>query len=286
MLVRSSRATTALAVAAAVTLAAGCGRGEQDALSTTTTPAETTLPSTTTVVDDDLRELLLVAADVPEFKEKPASNEPETDDDPLARCENQLPAARAIEEPEVEGATFVRGAEDAVKVSSSATGTTPGKAEAALNELADPKTTACFQQEFSEFFKDAVPAGAEVAAKITATKSTVAGADQAVLVGTTITARGPAGTVAYRADFVFLRRAGDIVTIFYVGPSNLTTVAERQRIVAAVSKKLGGGTTATTSSSGSTTSVAGTGSSTTRRSTTTTRRSTTSSSRTSTTTTM
>lgn len=288
MLVRSSRGTAALAVAAAVSLAAGCGRGGQDAPSTTTTPAETTLPSTTTtVVDDKLKELLLVAADVPEFKEKPASNEPETgDDDPLARCESQLPAAKAIEEPEVEGATFVRGAEDAVKVASSATGTTAEKAEAALNELVDPKATACFQQEFSEFFKKDLPAGAEVTAKVAATKSTVAGADQAVLLGTTLTGKGPAGTVTYRADFVFLRRAGDIVTIFYAGPSNLTTVAERQRIVAAVSKKLGAGTTSTTASSGSTTSVAGTGSSTTRRSTTTTRRSTTSSSRTSTTPTM
>ena len=274
---RTSRGTAALA-AAAVVLAAGCGRGEEAAPPATTTP-ETTVANTTTTTgnEDELKKLLLVAADVPEFKEKPASNEPEDDFDPFARCEAELPALKAVADaPEVEGASFVRAPEDAVEVGSSATATTPEKAEALLNELADPKTGGCFETAFSEALKKEVPAGAEVTPKVTATKSSVAGADQTVLLSIAATVRGGGQTSTFRADLVFLRRAGDVVIVTYSGPTNLTSVAERQRIVAAVSKKLGGGTTATTAGSASTSSTRG-GSSTTRRSTTTTRGGTTSS---------
>jgi len=287
--VRSSRGTAALALAAAVTLAAGCGGGDKAKPPVASTVVEPT--TTTTVSDARLRELLLVAADVPEFKERPPSTEPEDEEDPFTKCATDLPAAKALEnEPEAEGATFVRAPEDAVEVSSEATGTTPDKAEAAVTELLEPKKATCFETALRAALEKAVPAGAQVTPKATVTKASVAGADQAVLLSIAATVKAEGKTTGYRVDLVFLRRGGDIVIVFYSGPTNLTSVAERQRIVAAVSKKLGGGTssTSTTSSSssgGSSTSVSGGGSSTTRRSTTTTKAGSTSSSRASTSTT-
>ena len=283
--VRTSRGTAALAVAA-LTLAAGCGRGDKTSSPETTAPTDTTVPATTTTTsnEDELRKLLLVATDVPEFKEKAATADPpEEEDDPFVKCEAELPALKALDDAiEVEGDTFVRGPEDGVEVSSDVTGTTPEKAEAAVNELLEPKTATCFQTAITDAVKKELPAGVEVTPKLTITRSSVAGADQAVLASFTGTVRARGQAVGFRSDFVVLRRDGEIVTVYYAGPTNLTSAGERQRIVAAVSKKLGGDTTATTSGS-TTSSTAASRSSTTRRSTTTTRRSTTSSSQASTT---
>ncbi len=280
---RTSRGTAILAFAAAAAVASGCGGDDDEPTAEVTT---TVLPSTTTTtaVDPALRDLLLVAADVPMFTEETGAAPKEEKERTFAVCQPaEAPAANALTtEPEVDGSTFVRGAQGAVKVSSSVTATTPEKAEAALTELIDPKLTACYESDLRAGIEKDVPTATDLKVKLTATRSEVAGAEQAVLLSATInyTSEGTARDV--RSDLVLLRRQGTIVAIFYNGPMDLTSTAERQRIVAAVSKKLGGDTTgsSTTTGSGSSTSGTGRGSSTSQRSTSSTARgSTTSSSR-------
>jgi len=275
-----NRGTAAVVIAASLALAPGCG-GEKKKVSDA--PPTTVPASTTTTIDPLLKELLLVADDLPKFKEQ-ASTAPQPDDETFAVCEPaDAPAAYAlIDEPEVKGATFVRGPEDAVEVSSSAASTTPAKAEAALDELTDSKLTGCIESDVRSAIEKEVPSATDVVVKLTATKPTVAGADQAALLSSAITFKVDGKSGAVRSDFVLLRRQGTIVAIFYSGATNLTSTGERQSIVAAVSRKLGGDTsgTSTTSGSGSgssTSSTGGGGASTTRRSTSTTRGSTTSS---------
>ena len=262
----SSRGTAALAIAAAVAFA-GCGGDDKEPAAEVTT---TVLPSTTTTIDPALRDLLLVAADVPMFTEETGAEPKEEKEKTFAVCQPaEAPAANALTvEPEVDGSTFVRGPQGAVKVSSSATATTPEKAEAALTELVDPKLSACYESDLRAAIEKDVPTATELQVKLTATKSEVAGADQAVLLSATIdfTSEGKARDV--RSDLVLLRRQGTIVAIFYNGPIDVTSVAERQRIVAAVSKKLGGDTSgSSTTTGGSSTSGTGRGSSTSQRST-------------------
>ena len=277
---RSSRGTATLAFAAAVALASACGGDDEG----TTAEATTTVvpSSTTTTIDPALRDLLLVAADVPMFKEEAATEPKEEKEKTFAVCQAaEAPAANALTaEPEVDGSTFVRGAQGTVKVSSSVTATTPEKAEAALTELADPKLSGCYESDLRAAIEKDVPTASELQVKLTQTKSEVAGADQAVLLSAAVNYTSEGTARAVRSDLVLLRRQGTIVAIFYNGPSDLTTVAERQRIVAAVSKKLGGDTSGSTTTSGTGSST----SSTSRRSTSsTTRGSTTSSTRASTT---
>lgn len=274
--VRTRRSTAALAVVAAAALAAGCGGGGSKTPATSATSATVAEPTTTsTTIDPALRDLLLVASDVPEFKEKESADPKPEGDDPLTSCTTELSALAALDgAPQVTGETFVRGAEDAVVTSSKVVATTADMATALLDQLLEEKVTSCLGPVFKSAVEKTAE-GSDVTTKVTATKSSVAGADQTVLVSATSTIKTSAASKGVRNDMVFLRRGGEIITVFYSGPTTLTSVAERQRIVAAISKKLGGGTSGTSTTSGSSTSVAGGGSSTTRRATTTTRRATT-----------
>jgi len=225
-----------------------------------------------------------VAADVPMFTEQ-AEGEAKEEKETFAFCQPaDAAAANALtEDPEVRGETFQRGADGAVKVSSSVTGSTPDKAEAALDELGAPEVSTCFEAQVRADVEKDVPTATDIKVKVTPVKSEVSGADQAVLLGATITYKeGDTVTIrSLRRDTVLLRRQGTVIAIFYSGPAGLTTVEERQRIVAAVSKKLGGGSTGpstTSRSSGSSTSVRGGGTSTSRSSSSTTTKATSSTS--------
>ncbi|MEJ7763918.1 MAG: hypothetical protein WKF86_00315 [Acidimicrobiales bacterium] len=247
-----------------LSLASGCGGDGEKAVPPDVT---TTFLPTTTTIDPALREFLLVAADVPEFKEETTAS-PKAEEETFQVCQQaDAPAAHGlIEEPDVDGATFVRGLEDAVKVSSSVTASTPGKAEAALDELTDAKISACYEADVLADVEKETPGASDITVKLTTTKSTVAGADQAALLSAAVSFKFDGKAESARSDFVLLRREGTIVSVFYSGPTNLTSTSERLRIVAAVSKKLGGDSsgTSTTSGSGSlSTSVVGRGSSTT-----------------------
>lgn len=278
--VRTRPSAPVLAVVAAALLAAGCGGGGSNTPATSATSATVDEPTTTsTTIDPALRDLLLVAADVPEFKEKESSEPKPEGDDPLTSCTAELPAPAALDgAPQVTGDTFVRGAQDAVLTSSKVVATTADKATALLDQLLEERATTCLEPVFRSAAEKTAE-GSDVTTKVTATKSSVAGADQTVLVSATSTVKTSAASRDVRNDMVFLRRGGEIITVFYSGPTNLTSVQERQRIVAAISKKLGGGTSGTSTTSGSSTSMAGGGTSTTRRATTTTRRATTTTAR-------
>lgn len=273
----SKRGTAATAFAAILTLATGCGGDAKKAVPDVST---TFLPTTTTI-DPALKELLLVAADVPEFTAEPSASPTVEEDETFEVCQQaDAPASHAlINEPDVDGATFVRGPEDAVKVSSSVTATTPEKAEAALDELIDPKISACYEGDVRADLEKETPGASDITVELTTTKSSVAGADQAALLSAVISFKVDGKAESARSDFVLVRRQGTIVSIFYSGPTKVTSTNERQRIVAAVSKKLGGGSsgTSTTSGSGSSSTSVDGGSSTTKKGSLTTRSSTTSS---------
>jgi len=226
------------------------------------------LPTTTTI-DPALRELVLVAADLPKFKEETTA--PAKDEETFAVCEpTDAPASYAlVDEPSVDGANFARGPEGAVSVSSTATATTPQKAEAAITELTDPKLTGCYESDVRKGIEKDVPAASEITVKLAVTKPSVAGVDQAAVLSAAIAFKANGKPGAVRSDFVLLRRQGIILSFFYSGATNLASAAERQGIIAAAAKKLSGDTsvTSTTSGSGSSsTSISAGGSSTTRRS--------------------
>ena len=269
-----------LAVAATLgAVASGCGGGDKPAATTTTATSleetTTTLAATTTstTIDPALRELLLVAADLPEGFEEQAAGGTRTA--LFTTCDSSTaPAVRAVyDAPTVDGSTFQRGANGAVKVASSVISAQPGEAEPGLNELLDPKVKECLEADLRSLVEKDQPTGATVTLKLSATKATISGADQTVLLSSTATVKADTTTSTARLDFVFLRKADTILVVTYGGPTNLTSVAERQKIVAAAARKLAGGDAAATSTTGggSTTSTRRT--STTRRATTTTRRS-------------
>lgn len=268
----------ALAVSLALALLAGCGGGGKKA---TLGPSSSEVaPSTSTTIDPGLKNLLLVAADVPTFKEDTSPDDPAAvDDDPLKRCDAALPAFKAMDDvPSADGATFVRDVGNAVSATSSASSADSQKAEAALTELLSPEATACFNTAIAGAIEAGNPNGGKATAKTTVTKSSVPGIDQVVLLSSTATVNAAGKAIGVRFDFVFLRSQGTVVVVFYGGPTALTSVAERQKIVGAVSKKLAAAsgsadTSVSSTSSTSSTSATGAGSSTTRRSTTTTRRS-------------
>lgn len=250
-------ARISLAVAVALALAA-CGGGDDEAATTTSAPAESTTTSvqpTTTTIDPALQQLLLVAADLEGFKEQPgAPPVDEASTAPICGDQAVAPAGAALrDEPFADGPTLVRGAEDAVEVSSSALKTTAERAESALNEIVDPKVVDCLEADFKTEAEKNLPAGSTVTLESTATKSTVTGVDQAVLVTSTSTVKSEARTVATRVDLVFLREEGTILTVNYLGPTALTSNGERQRIVAIAARKLAGpdaaGTSTTTGGS-------------------------------------
>lgn len=267
-----------LAVAAALTIAAGCGGGDKDRAAPVTTSSSleettTSLPTTTsTTIDPALRDLLLVKEDLPSGFEEQST--PSGRPGLFTTCDPATaPAVKALyEAPSADGATFQRGAGGAVKVSSTAIAAGPDQAGPALTELADTKVVECLESDLRALVEKDQPAGSEVTLKLTATKSTVKGSDQTVLLSSTSTAKVDATTSTVRVDLVFLRRADTVLVVTYAGPTGLTSVAERQKIVAAAAAKLGGG-----ASAGSSTSTSASGSSTsTSRKTSTTRRSTTS----------
>jgi hypothetical protein len=147
---------------------------------------------------------------------------------------------------------------------------TPEKAEAAVKEALDPDVVKCIEGDMRTEIEKDLPSGTTLEFKTTPTESSVPGTDQAVLVASTVTVKA-AATVTLRADIVFLRKAGVILSVFYIGPTNLATSAERQRIVAIAAKKLAGDSgTSTTGAAGGSTSSSGR-STTTRRGSTTTR---------------
>lgn len=266
-----------LAIAAALTIAAGCGGGDKDQAAPVTTSSSleettTSLPTTTSTIDPALRDLLLVKEDLPSgFEEQSA---PSIRPGLFTTCDpTTAPAVKALyEAPSADGATFQRGTGGAVKVSSTAIAAGPDRAGPALTELADTKVVECLESDLRALVEKDQPAGSEVTLKLTATKSTVKGSDQTVLLSSTSTAKVDATTSTVRLDLVFLRRADTVLVVTYAGPMGLTSVAERQKIVAAAAAKLGGG-----ASAGSSTSTSASGSSTsTSRKTSTTRRSTTS----------
>lgn len=276
----SHRGTAPFALAVSLALVAGCGGGGKKSPQLGTPSSEvssTTEPATTsTTIDPALQDLLLVAADVPTFKEDTAAVDPAAQgNDPLKQCDTELPAVKAVDEvPRAEGATFVRGVGNAVSTTSSASVSDAGKAEAALTELVSAEAAACYEAAVAGAVEAGNQAGAKATAKTTATKSSVPGIDQVVLLSSAVTVAATAGKAeAVRYDIVFMRSQGTVVVVVYRGPTTLTSVAERQKIVGAVSKKLAASVPGSTGTSGSSTSVTGGGSSTTKRSTTTTRRS-------------
>lgn len=273
-----ARPFASLAVAAALGLAA-CGGGDNNAgPTTTTTPSsleETTTSvatTTSTTIDPTLKELLLVAEDLPGFKEGTAS----PDDVKLFQtCDPaEAPAFKVVyDAPSVDGATFVRGTDDAVSVSSSVISMPADQAEAGLTELLDEKVVACLQKDLQAIIEKDAASGVTVTVKLTPSKATIAGVDQTVLVSGTVTIKGGT-TQTLRADLVFLRSSGTIVVLDYSGPTALATSAERQKIVAVAGRKLAGaagGTTSTTEASGASSTSTSRRTSTTRRSTTSTR---------------
>jgi len=269
----------AIAVVATLGLVAGCAGGGSSRSTTTRAPStsstedvpapsEQSTPPTT--VDPTLQSLVLVAADVPGFKEQAGpspTRDRSTSCDPAA-----APAVKAISAAAAaEGATFERGPDGAVQVSSRGI-SSPDQAEAALTELVDPKLTACLQADLRAIVEKNSGGGAADAFKMTSAKSKVGGVDQTVILAASASMKDNAGVArTVLLDLVFLRSSGTILVVTYTGPSGMASVAERQRIVAVAGRKLAG------SASGTSTTLAGgsTTSSTRRSTTTTTRRSTT-----------
>lgn len=243
-----------LGVAIVLAAAAGCGGGGEKAATTTSEvptsleDSTTALPTTTsTTIDPALREILLVKEDLPSGFEEQATQGSRpalfTTCDPTT-----APAVKALyEAPSAEGATFQRGTDGAVRVSSTAIGAGPDQAEPGLTELTDPKVVECLESDLRAQVEKDQPAGSQVTLKLTAAKSTVKGADQTVLLSSTSNAKVDATTKTVRLDMVFLRRADTVLVVTYAGPAGLTSVAERQKIVAAAAAKLGGGSSAGTS---------------------------------------
>ena len=271
-------ASRALVVGAAMALvAAGCG-GDGDKAATTTSPTTseettTTLPATTTTteVEPALESLLLVKADLPNFKEQAEDPAEAEDDDASEICDDtETPALTALDgEPEATGKTFERGSPLPVEVSSFAGKTTPEKAKAALDELVDPKVRKCFEDEFRADLGKDLPAGVTVTVKVTSTETTLTGIDQVAVLSAVGSVKGPGATQSFRVDLVFLRVDGTILGVTY-GGAGPTSVAERQRIVTTAARKL----TGTTTSGTSTTRAGGSGSTSTTSRSSTTRRST------------
>lgn len=272
-----ARPLASLAVAAALGVAA-CGGGDKNADSTTTTPSsleETTtslVTTTSTTIDPTLKELLLVAEDLPGFKE---GTTPPDDVKLFQTCDPaEAPAFKVVyDAPSVDGATFVRGKDDAVSVSSSVISMPADQAEAGLTELLDEKVVACLQKDLQAVVEKDAASGVTVTVKLTPSKASIPGVDQTVLLSGTVTIKASA-TESLRADLVFLRSSGTIVVLDYGGPMTLTTSAERQKIVAVAGRKLAaaaGGTTSTTEASGGSSTSTSRRTSTTRRSTTSTR---------------
>jgi hypothetical protein len=270
-----------LGMAAALGVAAGCGGGGSKAPATTST-SETSIEETTTslatttstTIDPALRDILLLKEDLPSGFEEQATQS--TRPALFATCDAATaPAVKALyEAPRVDGTTFERGADGAVKVSSTAIAAGPDQGEPAVTELSDAKVVECAESDLRALVEKDQPAGAEVTLKLTATRATVKGSDQTVLLSSTSTSKVDGTTKTVRLDLVFLRRVDTVLVITYAGPTSLATAAERQKIVAAAAAKLGGGASAGTS----TTEASGRSTSTSRR-TSTTRRSTTSSTR-------
>lgn len=271
-----------LGVAVALAVAAGCGGGDGQDPTTTSAPPpseETTtsveLTTTTTVVDPALQALLLVAADLPGFKdpETPAAtSEPSTTCDP-----SEVPAVKAIiEAPGVSGTTLVKSANDAVTISSRAVSTAPDQAQGGLTELLDPKATSCLESDLRSAVEKEQPGGTTVTLKLATSQTSVAGAEQAVILAGTATVKGDTVSRTLRRDVVFLRSGGKVLIVTYSGPSSSASNAERQGIIVLAAGKLTASTTSTTVAGGSTTSTRRT--STTRRRTSTTRGASTSSS--------
>lgn len=268
-----------LGFAAALALAAGCGGGGgKKATTTSATPVaeETTtsveVATTTTTIDPSLQALLLVAADLPGFKDPTIptpSNQPSTTCDPA-----DVPGVTAIiEAPGVNGTTLVKEANDAVKVSSRVVSVTPDQAQGSLTELLDPKAASCLESDLRAVVEKEQPAGTTVTLKLTTSQSTAAGADQVVILGGTATVKGDTVTRTLRHDIGFLRAGGTVLVVTYSGPSSSASTAERQGIVVTAAGKLSASTTSTTvgAAGGSTSSTRRT-STTRRRSTTTTMR--------------
>jgi len=272
-------------VAAAFAVVAACGGGGGKKATTTSTPTSgfdstpSSEASTSTTVDPALQSLLLVAADLPSFKE-PAS--PSPTGRRSTSCESTTaPAITALlASPGAEGSTFERGTGGAVKVSSSAISAAPEQATAALTELVDPKVQSCLEADLKAAAEKDLPSGSTLTMKLTSAKATVVGVDQTVVLSGIGTVKGDttastsagssttkAGAKTVRYDLVFLRSAGTVLVLTYTGPSDQATSTERQKIVAIAAKKLagtGGGAT------GSSTTVAAGGSTTTRKGATTT----------------
>ena len=278
-------ATRALVVGAAMALvAAGCGGDGDKAATTTSSPptseeTTTTLPATTTTtaLGPELEKLLLVEADLPNFEEQAEGPAEADDDDDITEiCDaTETPALTALEgEPEATGKTFERGSGIPVEVSSFAGKTTPEKAEAAMDELLDPKVRKCLEDDFRAEVGQDLPAGVTATVNVTSTETKLTGLDQVVVLSAIASVRGAGGTQSFRFDLVFLRLGGTIVIVSYGGGGG-ASVAERQRIVSTAARKLRGTTTSgtsTTRATGGTGSTSSTSrSSTTRRSTTTTR---------------
>ncbi len=276
---------TALALSVALLAGAGCGGGGGKAATTTSAPpsSETTSSSvastTSSTIDQTLKELLLVAADLPGFKE---ATTPAGTAELFKTCDPaEVPAFKLLNDsPSIEGGTFERGKDDAVGVTSSVYSVTAEQAEDGLTELLDAKALECLEKDLRAIVEEDLTAGQTATVKLTSTKATVAGVDQVVILSATVTLKEGATTLTTRQDGVFLRSAGTILEVDYLGPTTLATPAERQKIVAVAARKLAaaasGGTTTTGSGGSSTSSTRSSGSSTTRRSTPTTRRSSTS----------
>lgn len=273
-----------LAVATTLALMAGCGGGDGKKAATTTSgppPSEETttsveLTTTTTAVDPALQALLLTASDLPGFKEQSGATTTTTTPTTTTTCDaTEVPAVKAIlEAPTANGATLVKGANDAVKVSSRALKTTPEQAQSGLTELVDTKAEDCLASDLKALVEKEQPAGTTVTLKLTTAQSTVAGSEQTVIVSGAATVKADTVSRTLRQDLVFLRTAGTVVVISYGGPSSLATTAERQGIIVTAAAKLSGSTTSTTSASGTGRSTSSTRrTATTRRSTTSTRRS-------------
>jgi hypothetical protein len=295
-------ACASFAIAGAL-LVGACGGGSKKASTTTSTPSteastSSSEPTTSSTIDPTLKDLLLVAADLPGFKE---SSNPTPDQALFKTCDPaEAPAFKAVyDAPKEVGSTFVRGKDDAVQVKSIVSSTTAEKAEAGLTELLDAKALSCLEKDVQALAENGKPAGQTITVKLTSAKSTVTGVDQALLLSGTVTVKsgstsgtsstaptsttsksssttaGSGGTTT-RLDAVFLRSAGTILEVDYSGPTALATPTERQKIVAVAARKLaaaasGTGGSSTTVSGASTSSTSGSGSSTTKRSTSTTR---------------
>lgn len=262
--------------AAALVGITGCGGGGEKASTTTpSTAAELTTSSvetttTTRVIDPALQGLLLTASDLPGFKEQ-ASSGPDGGGDGFSTCDPAaFPGIAALESaPSIDGVTFERGPEGAVEVASGVASASPEDAEKVLTAFLDPKVASCFESDIRASVGKDLPAGVTVDIKTSASKATLAGIDQAVVVAIAATVKRPGGTKAIRADLAFLRKAGTVVYISYFGVGTAATAAERQRIVSIAAGKLAGPPAPT-----STSTTAATRSSTTKRpgTTTTTRR--------------